>query len=102
MINIKVEFKDDDGDIQTMQSYMPVTDFKVIKGNENKEVNVCKEIICFISVNLHYYTFNFKKTIKTINNEEIKRVIDLLKDKSYDPMPILEDLNIILDKCLIF
>lgn len=61
MLNIKVKFKDDDGDIQIMQSYIPVTDFKVIKGDENKEVKVCKEINCFISVNLHYYFFNFKK-----------------------------------------
>lgn len=34
--------------------------------------------------------------------EEIKRVIDLLKDESSDQISILEDLNVLLDSRLIF
>lgn len=49
-IKIKVEVKDWGGEIQTNYSYMLISDFKIIKSDENKEVKACynKILLCFI------------------------------------------------------
>lgn len=40
-IKIKVEFKGENGEIKIVKCFMPISDLKIIKANENKEVNVC-------------------------------------------------------------
>lgn len=49
-INVILKLKDSIGCIRTVQKYMLLSDFKVIKADENKEVKVCNNnlILCFI------------------------------------------------------
>lgn len=96
-IKIKVEKKGLIRGVYTIQKYATVSDFKIIKADENKEVRVC-----ILSVFLFRFAFLllllFKKYPKI---GEIKRVMDLLKDETSDRLSILKDLNVLYDKCLI-
>lgn len=44
-IRINMEIKDIDGKISTVLHYISMSDFNIIKANENKEVKVCGKII---------------------------------------------------------
>lgn len=59
-----------------------------------EKLKFVRKIFSFISFNLNYFII-FSK------DEEIKRIINLLKDESSDHLTILEDIYLLLDDCLI-
>lgn len=73
--------------------------YKILVVNENGNVNVWK-ISCYIYLILLQFIILLLFT-KYFKDEEIKRVIDLLKDESSDKLSILEDLyNLSLNSLL--
>lgn len=98
-IKYKLRIENEKGEIQIIRGYLHVSDFKIMKANENKELTV------FYNLYLIYFClFNliFTDIFVFLKNEEIKLMICLLKDESSETLLILEDLNKLLDKSLIF
>lgn len=94
-ITIKMEIRKWYPIYKSVYTYLPMSNFRVIKADGNKMVEVCSMLLYFIVLIILLLLLYVKK-------EEIMRVINLLKDNSSDYLSILNDINILVDKSLLF
>lgn len=78
---------------------MEETPYKIIVADEKGYVYVWK--ITYLLGIFLFYLMYFMLSDVSMKKEEIKRVINLLKDESSDHLTILEDLNKLYDNCLV-